>query len=174
MVGAEEVLLVPSHRASLNCPRRPAPAPAGGVLLASFRDVFRREPPGIFDAVRRDWYAVTARARRIALGPCASILVLSLMLLAATNAAANGDGQLFYYGNIIDVNPGSRVITVREDDKVRWRFLVTSETQIQRHIEHPTPATFDHLKVGLRVRILAGSPTRNPTIRVALSLFIYD
>src|SRR5262249_53743230 len=62
---------------------------------------------------RQDWYAVTAHARRIALGPCASIIVLSLMLLAATNAVANGDGHLFYYGHIIDVNPGSRVITVR-------------------------------------------------------------
>jgi hypothetical protein len=100
--------------------------------------------------------------------------VLALMLLAAANASANGDGQLFYYGHIIDVNRGSRVITVRGDDKVKRRFLVTTEALIQRHFEHPIPGTFDHLKVGLRVRILAGSTTMNPTIRAVLSLLIYD
>jgi hypothetical protein len=68
----------------------------------------------------------------------------------------------FYDGRIVDVNRGSRVRTVRGDDTVKWRFLVTSAAQIQRHFEHPIPATFDHLKVGLRVRILAGSPTMNP------------
>jgi hypothetical protein len=104
----------------------------------------------------------------------ASILVGALILLAAAGASANGDGQLFYYGQIIDVNRGSRVITVRGDDKVKRRFLVTSEALIQRHIEHPIGTTFEHLKVGLRVRILAGSATMNPTIRAAVSLLVYD
>jgi hypothetical protein len=118
--------------------------------------------------------AVTARPARASPAWSTSVLVISLMLFAAIEASANGDGQLFFYGQVIDVNRGSRVITVRGDDKVKRRFLVTSEAQIQRHFAHPIPATFEHLKVGLRVRILAGSATMNPTIRAALSLLIYD
>jgi hypothetical protein len=99
--------------------------------------------------------------------------VLSVTLIAASVESA--DGPVFCYGEIVDVNPGSRVVTVRRDDKSKSRFKVTSVTEIQKHLDRPVPAGFEDLRLGARVRVLVGwTSTTNPTIREAPTIFVYE
>jgi len=101
---------------------------------------------------------------------CAALVGI---LIAASTAST--DEPLFYYGRIVDVNPGSRVIAVRGDDNSKRRLQVTPATEIHKHVDRPVAAGFEDLTVGARVRVLVGwAPTTNPTIRQAVAILIYD
>jgi hypothetical protein len=101
-----------------------------------------------------------------------AVIAASWVLLVAS-AMAGDDARTFYYGQVVDINPGSRVITVRGDDGAKWRFKVTASTEFEKDLERPVSATLADVTIGVRVRILAGSATMNPTIRQALRIFVY-
>src|SRR5262245_49410230 len=100
--------------------------------------------------------------------------LVALVVLLSWGGAEPRDGPLFYYGEIVDVNPGSRVITLKGDHDEKWRFQVSSWATLEHDLEHPRRATFEELQVGVRVRVLAGSPTMNPTILGVVSVLVYD
>src|SRR6266704_2647179 len=89
-----------------------------------------------------------------------AVIAASWVLLVA--AVAGDDDRTFYYGQVIDINPGSRVITVRGDDGAKWRFKITASTEFEKDLERPVAATLADVTLGVRVRILAGSPLMNP------------
>jgi hypothetical protein len=99
------------------------------------------------------------------------VAVLSVLLLVSVAAAQ--EMPVFLYGQVVDINPGSHVISVRGDDNTKWRFKVTASTQLEKHLERPEPATFEDLRVGSRVRILIGLTTMNPAIRQTPRIFVY-
>jgi hypothetical protein len=104
--------------------------------------------------------------------PRAAVIAASWVLLVAA-AVAGDDPRTFYYGQVVDINPGSRVITVRGDDNTKWRFKITASTEFEKDLERPVSATLADVTIGARVRILALSATMNPTIRQALHIFVY-
>ena len=104
--------------------------------------------------------------------PRGAVIAASWVLLVAS-AVAGDDGRTFYYGRVVDINPGSRVITVRGGDNAKWRFKVTESTEFEKNLERPVSATLADVTIGVRVRILAGSAMMNPTIRQALRIFVY-
>ncbi len=110
------------------------------------------------------------RGRR--LFPRGAAIAASAVLLVASTVAGD-DARTFYYGRVVDINPGSRVITMRGDDNAKWRFKVTESTEFERDLERPVSATLADVTIGVRVRILAGSAMMNPTIRQALHIFVY-
>jgi hypothetical protein len=100
-----------------------------------------------------------------------TLVALCTMLVAGTGTG--DENRTFFYGQLIDINPGSRIITVRGDDQEKWRFKIVASTEFQKDLKQPVPATFQDLKVGIRVRVLGGSPTANPTVREAVHVFVY-
>ena len=103
----------------------------------------------------------------------ASVALLAILLGVLLTSAMPEERPTFLYGQVVDINPGSHVISVLGDNHVKWRLKVTSETELEKYLARPQPAVFEDLSLGVRVRVLVGSRTMNPTIRLALRIFIY-
>ncbi len=95
------------------------------------------------------------------------------MLLLGGSITAGADDRIFYYGEILEVNRPAGLLSVGGDENVKWRFRITSSTQVQKGVEKPTPGTLKDLEVGAYVRVFAGWEPSDSRTREALRILVY-